>query len=67
MAQSVAQRLASEAGRSAARQVELAYRLAAGRSPNPKEKQLGLEFLRAHPLSEFALAVLNLNAFLYIE
>ncbi len=67
MAQLFARRLTDEAGLSKLRQVELAYRLAAGRGPNTEEKQLGLEFLQAHPLSEFALAVLNLNAFLYIE
>ena len=67
MAQFFAQRLTEEAGTNKVRAVELAYRLAAGRGPNPKEKQLALEFLRSHPLSEFALATLNLNAFLYIE
>ena len=67
MAQFFARRLTDEAGSSKPRQVELGYRLAAGRSPNAKEKQLGLEFLQGHPLSEFALAVLNLNAFLYVE
>ncbi len=67
MAHFLAQRLTEEAGPTKVRQVDLAYRLAAGRLPNSKEKQLALEFLQAHPLSEFALAVLNLNAFLYIE
>jgi hypothetical protein len=50
-----------------ARQVDLAYRLAAGRSPSVKEKQLALEYLKNQPLREFALAVLNLNSFLYVE
>ena len=67
MAQFFAQRLTEEAGTNKVGQVELAYGLAAGRGPNPKEKQLALEFLGSHPLSEFALAILNLNAFLYIE
>ncbi len=48
-------------------QVDLAYRLAAGRSPNAKEKQLGTAFLGSQSLNEFALAILNLNAFLYVE
>ena len=66
VAKSFAARLDREA-KSPAQQVELAYRLAAGRAPNPKEKQAGVEFLKAQPLSEFAIAVLNLNAFLYVN
>lgn len=66
LAKSFAGRLDREAGSPAA-QVDLAYRLAAGRAPNAKEKQLGIEFLKKNPLSEFALAILNLNAFLYVN
>jgi hypothetical protein len=47
--------------------VDLAYRLAAGRAPTLPEKQIALRFLREQPLREFALAVLNLNAFLYVN
>jgi len=54
-------------GRAPASQVELAYRLAAGRAPTAKELALGTAFLKSHPLSEFALAVMNLNAFLYVN
>src|SRR5438270_7303997 len=57
MAKFFAQRLAKEAGQSKARQLELAYRLASGRSPTAKERQLGVEFLKTQPLSEFALAM----------
>ncbi|MDX1979914.1 MAG: DUF1549 and DUF1553 domain-containing protein [Bryobacteraceae bacterium] len=67
MARSLASRLDVEAGGDAARQVDLAYRLAAGRLPNAGEKQAALKFLRTQPLSEFALAILNLNAFLYVN
>ena len=49
------------------KQVDLAYRLVAGRPPNAKEMQVALEFLKSQPLREFALAVLNLNAFLYVN
>jgi len=66
MAKALAARLDREAATTAA-QVDLAYRLAAGRAPSAKEKQLGVEFLRNQPLREFALAVLNLNAFLYVN
>ena len=48
-------------------QVTLAYRLTAGRAPSLQEKKLALDFLKANPLSEFALAILNLNAFLYVD
>ncbi len=48
-------------------EVRLAYVLATGRPPTPKEQTLAAAFLKTQPLSEFALAVLNLNAFLYVE
>ncbi|MCW5977063.1 MAG: DUF1553 domain-containing protein [Bryobacteraceae bacterium] len=67
MADALAERLHKEAGDDAAAQVDLAYRLAASRPPNAREKELALEFLAAQPLREFALAVLNLNAFLYVN
>jgi hypothetical protein len=67
MAGLLAERLQREAGASVAKQVDLAYRLAAGRAPNAKEKQLAVQFLKTQPLREFALAMLNVNAFLYVE
>jgi Protein of unknown function (DUF1553) len=66
MAKSLAGRLDREASTPAA-QVALAYRLATGRAPTAKEAAIGIAFLKTHPLSEFALAVLNLNAFLYVN
>lgn len=66
LAQALAARLDREASSPAA-QVELAYRLAAGRGPTVKEKQLGIDFLTKQPLREFSLAIMNLNAFLYIN
>ena len=67
LAEAFAQRLSDEAGNDAEKQVRLAYRLAAGRLPNARENQTALEFLRTQPLREFALAIFNLNAFLYVE
>src|SRR5690606_34897633 len=67
LAEAFAERLAEEAGAEPARQVELAYRLATGRLPNARERMLALEFLATQPLAEFALAMFNLNAFLYVE
>ena len=56
-----------EAGTDPKAQVELAYRLAAGRPPTERETQLAIEYLNTQPLREFALAVFNLNAFLYVN
>jgi hypothetical protein len=67
LAEAFARRLEREAGPDRGAQVELAYRLAAGRPPTAKENELALRFLARQPLREFALAVFNLNAFLYVE
>ncbi len=67
LAEAFAERLQREAGSDRGRQVELAFRLAAGRGPSEREKELALRFLERQPLREFALALFNLNAFLYVE
>jgi hypothetical protein len=67
LAASFAERLRKEAGNDPKAQVELAYRLAIGRLPSAKERELALEFLKGSSLKEFALAVFNLNAFLYVN
>jgi hypothetical protein len=67
LAEAFARRLEREAGADPGRQVELAYRLAAGRAPSPREKEIAVRFLARQPLREFALAVFNLNAFLYVD
>ena len=66
-ARGFAERLKKEAGPVAAKQVDLAYRLVAGRLPTAAEKRAGLTFLASQPLTEFALAMLNTNAFLYVN
>ncbi|MGH9675352.1 MAG: DUF1549 and DUF1553 domain-containing protein [Bryobacteraceae bacterium] len=66
LAAALAARLDREA-RTPAGQAGLAYRLAAGRAPSPRESKVAVEFLRTQPLREFALAVLNLNAFFHVE
>jgi hypothetical protein len=71
----LAERLKHEAGSNLRRQVNLAYELAAGRSATPKEMQLALEYLQSNSKAlgaekateQFALAILNLNAFLYVN
>jgi len=67
LAEAFARRLRQEAGSSAGEQVELAYRLIAGREPKDKERAVAMAFLAEQPLREFALAMFNLNAFLYVE
>jgi Protein of unknown function (DUF1553)/Protein of unknown function (DUF1549) len=60
-------RLAAEAGSDPRKQVDLAYRLVAGRPPQPKEMEQSVAFLKTQSSREFALAMLNLNAFLYVN
>jgi hypothetical protein len=67
LAESFAERLLREAGADPAAQVERGYLLAAARPPSAKEKELAVQFLREQPLKEFALALFNLNAFLYVQ
>jgi hypothetical protein len=67
LADAFAARLRREAGSDARQQVERAFLLAVGRPPTEKERLLAVEFLKDHPLREFALAVFNLNAFLYVN
>jgi hypothetical protein len=67
LARSFAQRLRVEAGDDPARQVEHAWRLATGRRPTSPELERSVAFLRERPLSEFALAMFNLNEFLTVD
>jgi len=70
LAGSFAARILKERDTPAAR-VDYAWRLAAGRLPTRDEKELALKFVgdSADPakVKEFALAVFNLNAFLYVN
>jgi hypothetical protein len=66
-----AQRLLKERA-TAGERVDYAWRLATGRKPTPVEKSLALKFFGDTPddpakVKEFALAVFNLNAFLYVN
>jgi hypothetical protein len=66
-AEALSERLKAESGPDARRQVDAAYRLVTGRAPNPDELALGVAFLKAQPLTRFALAMFNVNAFLYVN
>lgn len=68
LAESLAARLTREAGSDPKKIAARAWELATGRLPNAKEEAAAVRFLGAkRPLREFALAVLNLNSFLYVE
>ena len=66
LAASLAERLDREAD-TPEKRVDLAFRLTAGRPPTDAERRLSLEFLRDRSPIEFALALFNLNAFLYVD
>ena len=67
LAEALAQRLAREAPGDTRRQIDLAYHLVTGRPPHDREVALATAFLARQPLREFALAMFNLNAFLYVD
>jgi len=66
MAKSLAARLDRETTDPGAA-ADRAYWLTAGRPPTAREKQLALNFLKTNAMSEFALAMFNINAFLYVN
>jgi hypothetical protein len=67
LAEAFADRLRREAGEDRLKQIDLAYQLATSRAPKPAERKLAQAFLEKQPLREFALAMLNLNSFLYLD
>ncbi|HEY7154876.1 MAG TPA: DUF1553 domain-containing protein, partial [Gemmataceae bacterium] len=72
-----ADRLLPAARKSLGEAVDRAYQLAFGRSPNPREREEGTAFLRARrgtsgdrlerALSDYALVLLSLNEFIYVD
>jgi hypothetical protein len=71
LADALAQLLVKEA-KTPAERVNRGFRLTAGRLPTQQERTRALTFLTKHrtedrAMKEFALALLNLNAFLYVE
>ncbi len=68
LAEALAARITKDAGPDHSKQLSLAYLLTAGREPKPKERELALAYLNgSNSMREFALTLLNLNAFLYLE
>ena len=62
-----AKRLAAEQGPAPEGIVQQAYILATGRNPTPTEIDTTMRFLADAPAREFALAMFNLNSFLYVN
>jgi hypothetical protein len=66
LAASFARRLERESCGDRGRLVDRGYLLALGRPPSSAERAMSLAFLREQPVEEFALALFNLNGFLYV-
>lgn len=67
LARAFAERLTRECQGDRDKLVDRAFRLALGRLPTPDEKSKSLAFLENQPVTEFALAIFNLNGFLYVR
>ena len=66
LARSFAERLRHESGDDRDRLTQRAFQLALGRTPTEQERRSCAEFLQSEPVNEFALALFNLNEFLYV-
>lgn len=66
-ADALAVRLKQVSGGNLIKMVDQGYLLTAGRLPTPKERAVTLEFARGAKPHEFALALLNMNAFMYVN
>jgi hypothetical protein len=67
LARNFASRLCNEAGSAPERIVDHAFVITTGELPTSQQRRAALEFLGSQPLEEFALAMFNLNAFLYVD
>jgi hypothetical protein len=66
LAAAFAERLERESHGAPEQIVERAFWLTAGRAPTAQERQLSIEFLHESSREEFALAMFNLNEFVYV-
>ena len=62
-----ADRVKEAAPNDAAKQVNVAYRIALTRPPDEKEMAVAMDFLKKQSLADFAHVLLNLNEFLYVR
>ncbi len=67
LAATFADRLQRETSGNPDRMAERGFWLVAGRPPTAKERKFAADFLREGSPKEFALALLNLNTFLYVR
>jgi hypothetical protein len=67
LARAFAKRIEREAGGNSSAVVDRAFLTALGRRPTDQERTAAIEFLRDQPISELALALFNLNGFLYVR
>jgi hypothetical protein len=67
MAESLSERVLSEAGFDIGRQVQHAYRLTLGRAPQSHEKEASESFVKEHGLTAFCRVLFNSNEFLYVD
>jgi hypothetical protein len=67
LADAFAARVAREAGPDPKAQVERAYRLAFGRSPDPDEGEQSVQVVRHHGIATLPRAIFNSNEFLYVD
>jgi cytochrome c553 len=65
-AKATTERIEADA-KSPAEKVEKLYRIALGRRPTDRERDLAVEFLARSPMVELCRAVFNLNSFVYLE
>jgi hypothetical protein len=66
-AELLAERIKSEEPVDVAKQIDLGYRLALGRSATDLERSLALEKVKAGSLVDFTHVLLNLSEFLYMR
>jgi hypothetical protein len=72
-AKALAERVTERACANRQRQIEAAFALALGRTPDAAERRAAQKFFRAHggdgarALTDFCQALLNVNEFLYLE
>ena len=67
LASALGRRLVDEAGSKPSDQIRHGFWLTIGREPSQREFELAQRFLAENPISEFALALFNLNAFIYVD
>ena len=66
-ARAMAARVERAEGRDPRAQVNRAFALALARSPEPREREAALNFLKERSLAELCRALLNLNEFIYLD